>query len=92
MDVEILAGLGIFFGCFARTFLPYLKKKAKDPTGGGQVRWEHRFTWTLVFTVFVAGITTFMILPSFQVPPEFAFPMAFSYGYTAEDIVNKVAK
>ena len=89
MEIEILAGLGIFLGCFGRTIFPFLKKKAES---GGSVKWEGRYTWTVIFTVFLAGVTTMFILPSFQIPSNFVFPMAFIQGWGAEDIVNRVVK
>jgi H+/Cl- antiporter ClcA len=89
--IEVLAGFGIFAGCLARAVLPFLKKKGKAVEKGQTVKWDNRFLWTAVFSLFIAGVTTMLILPTFQVPGEFIFPAAFIYGWTAEDIVNKVA-
>lgn len=91
-EVEIIAALGIFFGCLARAILPFLKKKAAAVKAGQQVKWENRFTWTLIFDLFVAMITTMLILPMFQIPTEFVFPYAFTFGWASQDMLNKVAK
>ena len=92
MYIEIIGGLGIFLGCLSRAILPFFRKKAEAAESGTDVRWEGRFTWTIVFTVFVAVVSTFLIMPSFQIPDGYIFPMAFAYGWAAQDIVNKVAK
>ena len=87
-ELEVFAGLGIFFGCFGRAFLPFLKKKAESTE---TIKWQARYTWTIVFNVFIAAAVTMMILPSFQVPAQFVFPLAFTYGWSSQDIVNKLA-
>lgn len=91
-EVEVLAALGIFFGCFARAFLPFLRKKTEEAKAGQQVKWEHRYTWTLIFDIFVAMITTMLLLPSFPIPIESIFPTAFIFGWASQDIVNQVVK
>ena len=88
IETEALAALGIFFGCFGRAFLPFLKKKAESDQ---PMKWQSRYTWTIVFNLFISAAVTMMILPSFQVPPEFIFPLAFAYGWSSQDIINKLA-
>ena len=85
-ETEIIAGVGIFLGCLARAVLPFFHKKAEAAKNGADVKWERRYSWTIIFAVFVAVIATMMILPTFQVPT------AFIYGWAAQDIINKVAK
>jgi len=92
LEIEVLAALGIFFGCLARAVLPFFRKKAAAVKAGEQVKWEGRYVWTIIFAVFVSIIATMLILPSFQIPAAYAFPAAFLYGWAAQDIVNKVAK
>lgn len=91
-EVEILAALGIFFGCLSRTILPFLKKKYEAVKAGQQVKWENRYIWTLLFDLFVAMITTMLLLPTFKIPVEYLFPYAFTFGWASQDIVNKLAK
>lgn len=91
-EVEIIAMLGIFFGCFARTILPFLKKKYEAAKTGQEIKWENRYIVTVIFTLFVAMTTTMLILPAFQIPSEGIFPVAFTFGWASQDIVNKVAK
>ena len=91
-EVEVIAALGIFFGCLARAILPFLKKKAAAAKAGQEVKWESRYVWTIIFTLFVAMITTMLILPTFQIPSASIFPIAFYFGWASQDIVNKVTK
>lgn len=92
LEVEVIATLGIFFGCLSRAILPFLKKKSEAVKAGQQVKWEGRYVWTLIFALFVAMITTMLILPTFNIPSESIFPIAFTFGWASQDIVNKVAK
>jgi len=89
---EIVTGIGIFMGCLLRAVLPYLRKKHEAVQAGQQVKWENRYVWTIVFSIVIALITTMLILPSFQVPIDYIFPLAFAYGWASQDIVNKIAK
>lgn len=90
MEIEILAGLGIFFGCFGRAMLPFLKKRAEGTKG--QIKWEGRYTWTVLFAVGISFVATMFILPTLRIPSEYIFPIAFMQGWAAEDIINKIAK
>lgn len=92
LPVVVVAGFGIFLGCFARAMFPFFRKKAEAAKTGEVVRWESRYLWTIIFAVFVSFVATLMILPSFQIPSEFVFPAAFLEGWAVQDIVNKVAK
>jgi hypothetical protein len=91
-EIEVIAALGIFFGCLSRAILPFLRKKAEAVKAGQQVKWEGRYVWTIIFTLFVAMISTMLLLPTFNIPSEYIFPYAFTFGWAAQDIVNKVAK
>jgi H+/Cl- antiporter ClcA len=90
-EVEVLAGLGMFFGCFGRAFLPFLKKQADAANRGQQIKWDKRYIWTIIFAIFISIVATMLILPSFQMPTQFVFPLAFTYGWASQDIVNKIA-
>jgi len=90
METEIIVALGIFLGCFLRALLPWLKKKSEAAKAGEQVKWESRFVWTLVFNLVVALIATILILPSFPISGEYVFVFAFTFGWSSQDIVNKL--
>jgi hypothetical protein len=94
IPIELVAGFGIFLGCFGRAMLPFFRKKAECVKAGDHVgcKWQRRYLWTIIFAVFVSFIATMMILPSFQIPPQYLFPNAFFHGWAAQDIINKVAK
>ena len=92
MEIQIIAGLGIFFGCFGRAMLPFLKKKAEAAKNGGAVRWEGRYMWTILFAIGISLVATMFILPTLRIPTEFVFPNSFLLGWAAEDIINKIAK
>ncbi len=91
VETEIIIALGIFLGCLSRAILPFFRKKAEAVEAGKNIRWEGRYTWTIIFAVFVAMISAFLIMPSFQMQDGYVFPMAFAYGWATQDIVNKVA-
>jgi H+/Cl- antiporter ClcA len=92
MEIQIIAGLGIFFGCFGRAMFPFLKKKAAADKNGGQVKWEGRYIWTILFAIAVSFVATMFILPTLQIPNQYVFQIAFMQGWAAEDIINKIAK
>lgn len=92
LPVEVVVGVGIFLGCFARAMFPFFRKKAEAAERGEAIRWEGRYLWTIIFAFFVSFVTTMMLLPGFQIPSGFVFPAAFLEGWAVQDIVNKVAK
>jgi hypothetical protein len=91
-ELEVLAGLGIFFGCFARTLIPFLKKRKAEIEAGKQFKWQHLYTITFILDGFIALITTMTLLPMFQIPTEFIFPVALIFGWGSQDLLNKIAK
>lgn len=90
MPPEVAAALGIFMGCLARAILPFLKKKYQEPDAG--IRWEGRYTWTLIFSIFISFVAATFMLPTFQIPLTNIFPLAFITGWSSLDIVNGLAK
>jgi len=92
IEIEVLAALGIFFGCLGRAILPFLKKKAEAAKSDEVVRWEGRYVWTIIFAIFVSIITTMLVLPSFQIPSSYIFPIAFALGWGSQDMINRIAK
>jgi len=92
IPIEIVAGFGIFLGCFGRTLFPFLRKKAEAIKANEPVKWERRYLWTIIFAILVSFIATMMILLTFEIPAEYIFPLAFLQGWAFQDIINKVAK
>lgn len=88
---EIVAWLGIFTGCVCRAVLPFLKKQSKAGKNGDSLKWEARYTWTIVLTLVISFVSSMFLLPTFAIPETYIFPGAFVFGWTAQDIVNKVA-
>jgi hypothetical protein len=90
IPAEAAAALGLFMGCLARAVLPFLKKKYQEeqPT----IRWENRYTWTLIFSVFISFVAATILLPTFETPATHVFPLAFIMGWSSLDIVNGLAK
>lgn len=91
IPVELLAAGGLFLGCFARAILPFLKKKYQE-TDDVAIRWEGRYTWTLVFALFASFVVAVLLFPSFDIPDTNAFPLAFAMGWTSQDIINMMVK
>ena len=90
IPVEVSAALGLFMGCLARALLPFLKKKYQEAEAG--IRWENRYTWTLVFSIFMSFVGATFLLPAFDIPANNVFPLAFIMGWSSLDIVNGLAK
>ena len=90
IPVEVAAALGLFMGCLARALLPFLKKKYQEPAPG--LRWEGRYTWTLLFSIFMSFVAATFLLPAFEIPPDNVFPLAFITGWSSLDIINGLAK
>jgi len=90
MPPEVAAALGLFMGCLARAVLPFLKKKYQEAEAG--IRWENRYTWTLVFSIFMSFVGATFLLPAFDIPANNVFPLAFIMGWSSLDIVNGLAK
>jgi hypothetical protein len=90
MPPEAAAALGLFMGCLARAILPFLKKKYQEADAG--ITWEGRYTWTLLFSIFMSFVAATFLLPTFDIPPTNVFPLAFIMGWSSLDIVNGLAK
>lgn len=88
---EIVGALGIFTGCVCRAVLPFLKKQSEAGKNGDSLKWEARYTWTIVLTLVIALVSTMFLLPTFAIPETYIFPAGFIVGWSAQDIVNKVA-
>ena len=88
MDALILGG--IFAGCVMRAVVPFLKKQAAAAEGGQAFKWETRYIWTILFALALSMVSAVYLFPTFAIPETFVFPAAFVYGWTSQDITNKV--
>jgi hypothetical protein len=92
IPVELAAAMGLFMGCLARALLPFFKKKYQEADAGTSIRWENRYTWTLVFSTFMSFVAATFLLPTFEIPATNIFSLAFIMGWSSLDIVNGLAK
>ena len=88
MDALVIGG--IFAGCVARAVVPFLKKRAAAAESGNPFKWETRYIWTILFALAISMVSAIYLLPMFSIPDAFVFPSAFVYGWTSQDITNKV--
>ncbi|MCJ7634426.1 hypothetical protein MUP77_18795 [Candidatus Bathyarchaeota archaeon] len=89
---EIAVAGGLFLGCLARALLPFFKKQYQAAEQGGEVKWEKRYAWTIIFAIFASFITATLLFPSFEMPAVNAFPIAFAIGWASQDILNLAVK
>lgn len=89
---EVAAAMGLFLGSLARALLPFFKKKYQEADAGTTLRWENRYTWTLIFSVFISFVAATFLLPAFEIPATNVFPLAFIMAWSSLDIVNGLAK
>jgi len=90
LDPTIVAIIGIFLGCFARTVFPYLKKVEENP----DTAFDRKYLVSLLIALISSVIGAILIIPSFQVPQGatvVVFSIAFTTGWGANDILNEIA-
>ena len=87
MDWLVLGG--IFLGCLARTFIPWLKKKKEAAKASQPFKFDNSFLITMAFGLAVSMTTAIMIYHQFVVSGA-AFPAAFIFGYGAQDLTNRL--
>ena len=85
---ELAAAGGIFLGCLARALFPFFKKQHQAAERGKDLKWQARYAWTIAFVILVSFIATTMLVPSFEIPATHVFPIAFTTGWAAQDIIN----
>jgi len=93
MPEDLGAYAGLFLGCLARALLPYLRRAREEAEQGKELKWEHRYTLSLVFALAVSLVAATLLLPSLQVPPGARggiLPAAFAAGWGAHDLLNQV--
>jgi hypothetical protein len=90
LDPTIVAIIGIFLGCFARTVFPYLKKVEEDP----DTVFDKKYLVSLLIALISSIIGAILIIPSFQIPQGanmVVFSIAFTTGWGTNDILNEIA-
>jgi len=87
---EGLALGGIFLGCLMRALLPFLKKKAEAAENNEEFKWDTKYIYTILFSLAFAMVTAVLLFPAFNIPTGGIFPLAFTFGYTSQDLTNKV--
>jgi len=93
-----IAFLGVFLGVFCRTTLPYLRKwKEAIDKGeikeGERLKFETRYIVSAAIAFVTSLIVSALIFPAFTWTTEtipYLFLAAFSYGWSANDIINEV--
>jgi len=88
MDWLVLGG--IFLGCLARTFIPWLKKKKEAAKADQPFKFDNSFLITMAFGLAVSMTTAIMIYPQFVMAEGAAFPAAFIFGYGTQDLTNRL--
>jgi hypothetical protein len=89
---ELIVGGGLFLGCAMRALLPFFRKQAQAAEKNQSVKWEKRYIYTIIFAFIGAFIETMIIIPTFQIPSTYIFPMAFVQGWGTQDIINSFVK
>jgi len=88
---ELLFAIGLLLGVIIRTLLPWLEKKAADPT----IAFDPKFVWTAVLAIITALIEMAAILAmapdQFTVlSPLLAFLSGFFFGLGNNELVNRI--
>jgi hypothetical protein len=89
---EVIAFIGVFLGCLARTVLPYLKKARDAATENKPFKFDYKFAITSV-VAFIESIVVSILLFT-KVPIDvsisgvYLFISSFSWAYTTNDFIN----
>ena len=87
MDWIVLGG--IFLGCVARTFIPWLKKRKAAIKAGEPFKFDNSFLVTLALGLAVSMVTAMMAYPQFaQANGTAVFPAAVVFGYGIQTLTN----
>ena len=92
IPVEVTVAVGLFLGCLARALFPFFKKQAQAAERNEPMKWESRYTWTIIGGIIASFIAATILFPSFVMPTVNAFPIAFTMGWASEDILNTLIK
>jgi len=88
---ELLFYLGMLLGVILRTLLPWLKKKAEDPT----IKFDPRFVWTATLAVISTFIEVAAILAGdptviINLGLRFALLAGFFFGLGNNELWNRI--
>jgi len=92
---ELLVFLGVLMGCLARSLVPFMRKLGRMAKEGRSLAWDHRYTASLIVSLFVGFVASMMVLQN--VPPGLgggmmAFCGSFILGFGSNSAVNEVMK
>ena len=85
-----VAFAGIFLGCLFRTFFPYLKKMQQAKRVREQFEFDLAYLFSFMASILLSAGVAMMVLPSFEIPEENVFSVAFVFGWFANDIFNRM--
>jgi len=88
---ELLFTIGLLLGVILRTLLPWLKKKAEDPT----IAFDPKFVWTAILAVILTTIEMAAILAGAPdqlatLDLRLAFFGGFFFGLGNNELVNRI--
>jgi len=92
---EIAASSGILLAIFARTMIPYWRKKLRAVERGEKIEWNKRYTVTSLLALLTSLIIATQTIPALTLPNDpisllYVFTMAFGYGWGLNDVYNKI--
>lgn len=93
IDSQAVAFIFVFLGILTRTLLPYLRKRKEAIAAGKTLAFDNGYIITAIYAIVISLVTTMLIFASFTIPETAILYVAiasFTYGYTANDIVNEV--
>lgn len=95
IDVTTIAFIGVFIGILCRTLLPYIKKlkAAQEKEPPETVKFDLKYVWTAIVSLFISLIASMLIFPSFTIPTGaqfYVFLQSFIFGWASNDIINQL--
>jgi len=92
MESTYIAFIAIFVGVLCRTLFPYIKKMREAEAKGEVFKFDYKYLYTALSSLVLSIIVTFLIFPTFKIPEAtgiYLFCMSFTFGWSANDIVNE---
>lgn len=94
LGLEYVALLGVFLGVLARTVIPYREKVKEAAAKGEALKFDIQYFLTAISAVAISAVVSMLVFPSFAIPaslpPLYVFLNAFGFGYTSNDIINRL--
>lgn len=94
MDTLIIAFIGVFLGVFIRTVFPAIRKWYEATQDPDKVfDWNHLYTKTALFSLFVSAIATLLGWQAFAIPDTewyMILTTSLVYGFGLNSIVVEV--